>query len=132
MSSMNNLINEEYNDLPTLYWIPRLRNKPYRERHITGSSTCSTRKLFITIRKLLSLVKEELQSHCDKVYSCSSIIQMFILKNYKEALDNFNSRSFPNNFIYPSICLFYALNTTIPRKKNPFKRNYSQRILLLK
>ena len=121
MSSMNNLINKEYNDLPTLYWIPRLRNKPYRERHITGSSTCSTRKLFITIRKLLSLVKEELQSHCDKVYSCSSIIQMFILKNYKEAQHNFNSRSFQNNFIYPSICLFYALNTSIPRKKTRLK-----------
>ena len=123
MSSMNNLINEEYNDLPSLYWISRLCNNPYRERHITGSSTCSTRRLFITIRKLLSLVKEELQSHCDKVYSYSSIIRMLILKNSKEALDNFNSRSFPNNFIHPSICLFYTLNTTIPREKKEIIHN---------
>ena len=76
MSSMNNLINEEYNDLPTLYWIPRLRNNPYRERHITSSSTCSTKELLITMTKILSAVKEGLQSYCYKVYSRSNINQI--------------------------------------------------------
>ena len=74
MSSMNNLINE-YNDLPTLYWIPRLRNNPYREMHIT-SSTCSTKELPITMTKILSAVKEGLQSYCYKVYSHSNINQI--------------------------------------------------------
>ena len=80
MSSMNNLINEEYNDLPSLYWISRLCNNPYRERHITSSSTCSTKELLITMTKFLSAVKEGLQSYCYKVYSRSNINQIWILK----------------------------------------------------
>jgi hypothetical protein len=34
MSSMNIPINEEYDDLSTLYWIPKLHRNPYRERYI--------------------------------------------------------------------------------------------------
>jgi len=33
-------INEENDDLPTLYWIPKLNKNPYRERYITDYSTC--------------------------------------------------------------------------------------------
>jgi hypothetical protein len=39
MSSMNIAINEEYDDLSTLYWIPKLHRNPYRERYITSPST---------------------------------------------------------------------------------------------
>jgi hypothetical protein len=39
MSSMNIPINEEYDDLSTLYWIPKLHRNPYRERYITIPST---------------------------------------------------------------------------------------------
>ena len=39
MSSMNIPINEEYDDLSTIYWIPKLHRNPYRERYITSSST---------------------------------------------------------------------------------------------
>jgi hypothetical protein len=35
VSSMNILINEEYDDLSTLYWIPKLHRNPYRERYIS-------------------------------------------------------------------------------------------------
>jgi hypothetical protein len=50
MSSINFPINEEYDDLPALYWIPKLHKNPYRERYIVGSSTCSTKNL--SIRKV--------------------------------------------------------------------------------
>jgi hypothetical protein len=39
MSSMNIPINEEYDDLSTLYWISKLHRNPYRERYITSPST---------------------------------------------------------------------------------------------
>jgi hypothetical protein len=39
MSSMNIPINEEYDDLSTIYWIPKLHRNPYRERYITSPST---------------------------------------------------------------------------------------------
>jgi hypothetical protein len=39
LSSMNIPINEEYDDLSTLYWISKLHRNPYRERYITSPST---------------------------------------------------------------------------------------------
>jgi hypothetical protein len=42
--------------------------------------------------KRLSSVKEGLQSYCNKVYSRSSFITMWILKYSYNLLDNFNSR----------------------------------------
>jgi hypothetical protein len=34
-------------DLPYLYWMPKLHKTPYKERYIAGSSTCSTTELSI-------------------------------------------------------------------------------------
>jgi len=48
------ILNEEYNDLSTLYWIPKLHKNPFMhlEKGIlpTGSSTCSA-KMSITMTK---------------------------------------------------------------------------------
>ena len=52
-----------------------------------GSDTCSTKELSITMTKLLSVVKEELQLYCDKVYLRRTISQMWILKNFKDPLE---------------------------------------------
>ena len=49
MSSMNIPINEEYNDLSSLYWILRLPKNPYRERYIADSSTRSAIELSIAM-----------------------------------------------------------------------------------
>jgi hypothetical protein len=52
-----------------LYWIPKLHKTPYKERHIAGSSTCSTKELSIHLTKILSAVKEGQQKYCETV-SC--------------------------------------------------------------
>jgi hypothetical protein len=41
---------------------------------------------------ILTAVKEGIQSYWDKVYSCNSFNQMWILKYCKDLLDRFNSR----------------------------------------
>ena len=33
-------IKENEENLPSLYWIPKLHNTPYKERYIAGSSKC--------------------------------------------------------------------------------------------
>ena len=42
MTSLNIPSGKESEDLPYLYWIPKLHKTPYKERYIAGSSTCST------------------------------------------------------------------------------------------
>ena len=44
VSSMNNPINEGYDDIPILYRISKLHMNPYRERYIVSTSTCSIKK----------------------------------------------------------------------------------------
>ena len=71
---------KEYEDLPYLYWIPKLHKTPYKERYIAESSTCSTKELSIHLTKILSAVKEGQQKYCEIVYSRSGINHMWILK----------------------------------------------------
>jgi hypothetical protein len=47
MTSLNIPSGKESEDLPYLYWIPKLHKTPYKERYIAGSSTCSTKELSI-------------------------------------------------------------------------------------
>ena len=93
MASINITLNTKSEDLPCLYWIPKLHKIPYKQRYIAGSSSCSTKELSIRLTKILSAVKEGLQKYCETVYSRSGINHMWILKNSKELLDNFKSRS---------------------------------------
>lgn len=61
--------------------------------------------------KLLSVVKEELQLYCDKVYSRSDNNQIWIHINSKYLLDNLNSRNFSKTFDFSILC------ATIPHHK---------------
>ena len=45
MTSLSIPSGKESDDLPYLYWMPKLHKTPYKERYITGSSTCSTKEL---------------------------------------------------------------------------------------
>ena len=80
-------------DLPSLYWIPKLHKDPYKHRFIAGSTKCSTKPLSKLLTTILTTVKDGLKKYCDVIYSHSGINQMWILKNSKEPLDNFNSNS---------------------------------------
>ena len=92
--SLNIPSGKKSEDLPYLYWIPKLHKTPYKDRYIAGSSTCSTKELSIHLTKILSAVKEGQQKYCETDYSRSGINHMWILKNSKDLLDNLKSRSF--------------------------------------
>jgi hypothetical protein len=92
MLSINTLLNEEYDGLFTLYWIPKLHIKQYRKRHNAGASISSTMELFINLANILSAVKGGLQSYCNKVYSYKTFHKMWKLKYCKDLLSSFYSR----------------------------------------
>lgn len=86
-------IKENEENLPSLYWIPKLHKTPYTERYIAGSSKCSTKHLSKVLTTILSTVKDGLQKYCDEIYSTSGVNQMWILKNSKDLLPNLRSKS---------------------------------------
>ena len=123
MTSLNIPSGKEFEDLPYLYWIPKLHKTPCKERYIAGSSTCSTKELSIHLTKIMSAVKEGQQKYCETVYSRSGINHMWILKNSKDLLDNLKSRSFSQ---VSSIKTFNSIyHPTACQIKNPLKRNNS-------
>ena len=116
MTSLSIPSGKESDDLPYLYWMPKLHKTPYKERYIAGSSTCSTKELSIHLTKILSAVKEGQQKYCETVYSRSGINHMWILKTSKDLLDILKSRSFSQvssitTFDFSTLC------TTLPHDK---------------
>ena len=65
---------------------------------------------------ILTTVKDGLKKYCDDIYSHSGINQMWILKNSKELLDNFNSNSLASvnsikhTIFLPFTLIFHILN----------------------
>ena len=116
MSSFNIQMKEEHKELPYLYWIPKLHKNPYKERYIAGSSSCSTTELSVHLTKILSAVKEGQQAYCDTIYNRSGINHMWILKNSKDLLDHFKSRSFSEVHSLKTFD-FSTLYTTLPHEK---------------
>ena len=116
MTSLNFPSGKESQDIPYLYWIPKLHKTPYKESYIAGSSTSSTKELSIYLTKILSEVKEGQHKYCETVYSRSGMNHMLILKNSKDLLDNLKSRSFSH---VSSINIFHfsTLYSTLPHDK---------------
>jgi hypothetical protein len=73
-----NFNKDEELDLPSLYWIPKLHNCPFKQCYIVGSAKCSTKPLpkLLTSTGILLAVKTGLQSYCDTSYSRSGVNQM--------------------------------------------------------
>jgi hypothetical protein len=87
LDTFNILVNgmDEY-ELPYLYWFPKLHKYPYKQRYIAGSSKCYTKTLSLLLTKILTAVKEELQTYCSTTYARSGVNQTWILKNSKQLL----------------------------------------------
>ena len=54
---------DEELDLPSLYWIPKLHESPFKKRYIAGSAKFSTKPLSKFLTCILSAVKTGLQSY---------------------------------------------------------------------
>jgi len=116
ISSFGLSIKDDYVDLPSLYWIPKLHKCPYKERYIAGSAKCSTKSLSKLLTTVLSTVKDGLQTYCDTAYSRNGINQIWILKIFKDLVESLSSQSLS---VITSIKSFdfSTFYTTIPNPK---------------
>ena len=74
-------MSEEDQNLPYLYWTPKLHKSPYKHRFIAGSSKCTTKDLSCLLTKVLSTIKDGLVRYCDTKTSRNGVNNMWILKN---------------------------------------------------
>ena len=81
-------ISEEDQNLPYLYWTPKLHKSPYKHRFIAGSSKCTTKDLSCLLTKVLSTIKDGLVRYCNTKTSCNGANNMWILKNSTSLLSS--------------------------------------------
>ena len=62
---------ERQDRLPTMYWLPKLHKRPYKDRFIANSSSCSTSELSKSLTSCLTAIKAKVIKYCETVYERS-------------------------------------------------------------
>ena len=89
-------MSEEDQNLPYLYWTPKLLKSPYKHRFIAGSSKCTTKDLSCLLTKVLSTIKDGLVRYCNTKTSHNGVNNRWILKNspsFLSSLDQLDVRT---------------------------------------
>ena len=81
-------MSEEDQNLPYLYWTPKLHKSLYKHRFIAGSSKCTTKDLSCLLAKVLSTIKDGLVRYCNTKTSRNGVNNMWILKNSTSLLSS--------------------------------------------
>ena len=88
ISSVGLEMSEEDQNLPYLYWTPKLHKSPYKHRFIAGSSKCTTQDLSCLLSKVLSAIKDGLVRFCNTTTSQNGVNIIWILKNSTSLLSS--------------------------------------------
>ena len=105
-------VNEGQDKLPTMYWLPKLQQRPYKARFITNSSSCTTTELSKLLTSYLTAIKSHVIRYCETVYETSNKKMVLVNKNSGEVLSKLKCRGFRATSL--STYDFSTLYTTLP------------------
>ena len=66
-------IKENQEQLPTLYWLPKLHKRPYKARFIANSSSCTITELSKLLTSCVTTVKQHIIKYCEIIYERNGI-----------------------------------------------------------
>ena len=81
-------MSEEDQNLPYLYWTPKLHKSSYKHRSIAGSGKCTTKDLSCFLTKVLSTIMDGLVRYCNTKTSDNGVNNMCILKSSTSLLSS--------------------------------------------
>ena len=70
-------VDEDYNKLPKLYWLPKFHKRPYKSRFMANSCSCMTTKLSIGLASCLTAIKSHIIKYCETVFERNGKIHFF-------------------------------------------------------
>lgn len=104
-------------ELPFLYWIPKMHKKPFsKQRYIAASYHCSTKPISSILTKCLKLVENQHRIICRRYFTSYGINPMWIIHNSNAVHENiatFNRKKECRNI---KTYDFSTLYTSIPHK----------------
>ena len=80
-------VQEQHEELPSFYWLPKLHKKPYGSRFIAASNTCTTKQLASLLTSCFKTILIHYKQYCDGIYNHSGINCFWIINNSTEVLD---------------------------------------------
>ena len=81
-------MSEQDQNLPYLYWTPKLHKSPYKHQFTAGSSKCTTKDLSCLLTKVLSTITDGLVRYCNTKTNRNGVNNMSILKNSTNLLSS--------------------------------------------
>ena len=79
---------DKQENLPKIYWTPKLHKNPIKSRFIAGSRTCTTKKLSGVLTKCLKAVKNQRQAYCKAIFKNAGVNCFWVLKNSKDLVEH--------------------------------------------
>ena len=61
-------VDEDNSKLPTLYWLPKLHQRPYKSRFIANFSSCTIIELSIILTSCLTAIKNHVIKYREPVF----------------------------------------------------------------
>ena len=95
-----------------MHWLLKLQKRPYKERFIANSSSCTTIELSKLLISCPTAVKNHIIRYCEKVYERSGKNLFWSIKNSGEVLNKLKPRGFRVTSF--STYDFSTLYTTLP------------------
>ena len=69
--ALNTVVKITQHNLNTMYWIPKLHEKPFKARFISNYRSCTTINISTLMTSCLSKIKDHFELYCDKAYQNS-------------------------------------------------------------
>ena len=89
-------VKDRQDNLPTMYWLPKLYKRQYKARFITANfSTFTTTELSKLLTSCLTAVKSRIFKYYETVYERSRENIFWSIKNSGEVLRKLNFKRFP-------------------------------------
>ena len=110
-------VQEQHEQLPSFYWLPKLHKKPYGSRFIAASNKCTTKRLSSLLTSCFKTIINHYKQYCAGIYNHSGINCFWIINNSTEVLDRLHKINKTSRVSYD----FATLYTNIPH--NALKNN---------
>ena len=101
MMSSDIKVEEQMEDLPASYWLPKLPKKPYVTRFIAAFNKCTTEELSTLLTYCFTTITNHFKQYCEGIFRKAGVICFWIIHISQQVLttiQNLNATTKPKCF----------------------------------
>ena len=110
-------LSEKENDLPTMYWIPKMHKTPVKHRFIVASKSCSTKQISTAVSNTFKLIHRQTENFHRYSKFDANYNKFWVIQNADPVLATLNKINSKKSAKRISCFDFSTLYTNIPHDK---------------